>query len=198
MSKMASSWRDPGFFGKIPARGDFVQRGLRSTFVTAWDAWMSAAVAASKATLGPTWLDAWLEAPIWNFHLRPGICGPDAALGVFMPSVDSVGRHFPLTLARLSAAAALPAEAAAWLACMEAAGIAALEETLDPDRISDRLRCDVEAVDPLPDLPPAACVWWTIGAPRVSATIFATDMLPDPSGFARMLDVGPTCAEAIC
>ncbi len=191
----ASTWREAGFFGKIPARGDFVQRGLSQAFVAGWDEWMSRVLADSKDALGRAWLAAWMEAPVWNFLLAPGICGPDAVLGVFMPSIDSVGRHFPLTLARqCGATSAMPEQASAWLAEMEAAGIAALEESLNPDQLSDRLHDELPALDPLPDLPQAACRWWTIGAPRVPANAFVSDQLPNPSRFARMLDAGSSHA----
>lgn len=39
-----------------------------------------------------------MSAPIWRFTLSPGLAGPAAMLGVLMPSVDRVGRLFPLTL----------------------------------------------------------------------------------------------------
>ena len=40
-----------------------------------------------------------MMAPIWRFALAPGVAGPLPMLGVMMPSVDRVGRQFPLTLA---------------------------------------------------------------------------------------------------
>ncbi len=39
-----------------------------------------------------------MSAPIWRFTLSPGQAGPNTVLGVLMPSVDRVGREFPLTL----------------------------------------------------------------------------------------------------
>ena len=39
-----------------------------------------------------------MSAPIWRFTLSPGLAGPSAMLGALMPSVDRVGRMFPLTL----------------------------------------------------------------------------------------------------
>ena len=39
-----------------------------------------------------------MSAPIWRFTLSAGLAGPDAMLGVLMPSMDRVGREFPLTL----------------------------------------------------------------------------------------------------
>jgi len=111
---LAAGWPNAsaqiGFFGKIPSRGDFVRAGLPRSFISPWDEWLQAMLPASREALGETWQDAWMEAPIWRFLIQPGICGPDAVLGVFMPSVDRAGRYFPLTLAcvanRLDAAEA--------------------------------------------------------------------------------------------
>src|SRR5260370_2664306 len=91
-----------GFCGKLPARGDFVTAGLPRRFAEAWHDWLQPVLAASRRALGEDWLAAWLEAPIWRFALSPGTCGPDSVLGLWMPSVDRVGRHFPLTFAAVA------------------------------------------------------------------------------------------------
>src|SRR4051794_39585251 len=88
-----------GFFGKIPSRGDFVHAGLSSGFVRAWDGWLQRVMAEARRTLGETWPDLWHVAPVWRFALPPGQCGGQPVLGLWMPSVDRVGRAFPLTLA---------------------------------------------------------------------------------------------------
>ncbi|MGH7057613.1 MAG: type VI secretion system-associated protein TagF, partial [Acetobacteraceae bacterium] len=56
-----------GFFGKLPARGDFVRAGLPASFITPWDGWIAGALIASREILGSEWLPAWLEAPVWRF-----------------------------------------------------------------------------------------------------------------------------------
>ena len=88
-----------GWYGKVPSLGDFVTRRLPGSFVAAWDDWLQASIAASRATLGPRWQPLYLNCPIWRFALFPGACGPGAWAGVMMPSVDRVGRCFPLTIA---------------------------------------------------------------------------------------------------
>ena len=87
-----------GFYGKLPSHGDFITRRLSRNFLDEWDAWLQRAIAASKADLGEQWLDIYLTSPIWSFALGGGICGTNAWAGVLMPSVDRVGRYFPLTL----------------------------------------------------------------------------------------------------
>jgi type VI secretion system protein ImpM len=170
-----------GFFGKIPGRGDFVRAGLPRGFVAAWDEWLSAVLPASRAALGePAWLAAWMEAPVWRFALPAGACGPEAALGLWMPSVDRAGRHFPLTIAATFAAAG-PDEA--WLDLAEDAGRTALESDIGPDELLGLLP-PAAASRPAPD----AAVWWTEGSPRVTAGRRMAAGLPDGRDFALMLD----------
>lgn len=89
----------PGFYGKVPGLGDFVTRRLSRAFVDRWDQWLQAAIASSRQQLGESWLELYLTSPLWRFALSPGLCGQDAWIGVMMPSVDRVGRYFPLTIA---------------------------------------------------------------------------------------------------
>ena len=88
-----------GFYGKIPGNGDFVSRHLPRTFIDPWDQWLQESIISSQQQLGENWLDRYLIGPIWRFALSAGVCGDNAWVGLVMPSVDSVGRYFPLTLA---------------------------------------------------------------------------------------------------
>ena len=87
-----------GFYGKLPSRGDFVQRRLSAEFVAGWDDWMQQCVQVSRSALGEQWLDIYLTSPIWRFALSGGVCGPGAYVGSLVPSVDKVGRYFPMTV----------------------------------------------------------------------------------------------------
>ena len=91
-----------GLFGKLPARGDFVRAGLPGDFVAAWDHWLEEVIGATRARLGAAWLPAFLEAPVWRFALAPGLCGAASVSGLWLPSVDRVGRYYPLTLAAIT------------------------------------------------------------------------------------------------
>lgn len=88
-----------GWYGKLPGLGDFVQGRLPGDFVARWDAWLQEGITDSKAALGETWLDSYLTAHIWHFVLMPGVLDGQCWAGVWMPSVDKVGRYFPFTLA---------------------------------------------------------------------------------------------------
>ena len=90
-----------GFYGKLPIVGDFISRRLPNDFIRPWDKWLQSAMAASREELGNEWLNHYLTSPIWRFLLSAGVCGNKAVAGIMMPSVDRVGRYYPLTLAVL-------------------------------------------------------------------------------------------------
>jgi type VI secretion system protein ImpM len=92
-----------GWFGKVPLLGDFSARRLPPAFVQRCDEWLSRGLQASHAQLGEQWLHSYLSAPIWRFAWSPGIAGPHWWMGVMMPSVDNVGRYFPLVIAQAAA-----------------------------------------------------------------------------------------------
>ena len=87
-----------GFYGKLPSHGDFLRRRVSDAFVDRWDAWLRESLAASQTALGSRWLDVYLTSPAWRFACAAGACGPLPVIGVVAPSVDQVGRYFPLTL----------------------------------------------------------------------------------------------------
>jgi type VI secretion system protein ImpM len=143
----------PGFYGKLASRGDFVSRGLPQSFIQPWDAWLAAGMHASQQQLGGAWLDAYLISPLWRFALAPGVCGPDAVTGVLMPSIDRVGRYFPLTVARLltpdQAISDVAGAADDWFEQVEALLLGSLE----PGTVFETFE---QAVQNLTDLPVTA------------------------------------------
>ncbi len=89
----------PGFFGKVRSQGDFVSRRLPPPVARLWDDWLQASIVASRQALGAGWLPAYLTSPVWRFALSCGVVDGDVWAGVLMPSVDRVGRYFPLMMA---------------------------------------------------------------------------------------------------
>lgn len=89
---------DVGFYGKLPSHGDFLRRRVSDAFVEQWDAWLQQCMSESRAALGDRWLEIYLTSPAWRFVCAPYACGPAPVIGVMVPSVDRVGRYFPLTL----------------------------------------------------------------------------------------------------
>jgi len=88
----------PGFFGKVSSHGDFVARRLPEPVKNVWDEWLQAGIQASQQLLTDSWLPTYLTSPVWRFALAGGVADEQVWVGVLMPSVDRVGRHFPLVI----------------------------------------------------------------------------------------------------
>ncbi len=134
----------PGFYGKLPAFGDFISRRLPASFVHPWDAWLQDAISSSKNKLGEEWLETYLTSPVWRFLLSAGACGNQACIGILMPSVDNVGRYFPLTLAVLmEQGAVLPRlflDWAEWFGKMEDLALSTLEDEFNFEKFDQELQ----------------------------------------------------------
>jgi type VI secretion system protein ImpM len=134
-----------GWWGKIPTLGDFAQRRLDGHWVGAIDAWLSRGLAEMQQAAPETWLSGYLVAPVWRFALMPGALAdaPGLSLGVLMPSVDRVGRYFPLLLAATQVP--LPEREAnwgalwAWLAQIEAVAVEAVHQDWSADQLDAAL-----------------------------------------------------------
>lgn len=155
--------RIAGWHGKLPTLGDFATRRLDAGFVDAWDRWLASGLATLR--LQPGWLDAYLACPGWRFLLMPGVLpgapGEGAWVGALMPSVDRVGRYYPLTIAlRLPA---MPAGGEAvealwrWLVRLEEAAADAMQEDWTIDTLEAELHRlplpELAAAEPAPPLP---------------------------------------------
>lgn len=121
-----------GAFGKIPSHGDFIRFNLPQSFIRAWDDWLQNALLSAREKLGGDWEGLYMSAPIWRFSLPAGMAGPQSISGVLMPSVDRVGRQYPLTLALTAPAGGTALRHFGNLALFERLEAIALE-TLDQD-----------------------------------------------------------------
>ena len=144
-------------FGKLPAHGDFVARGLEPDAREALDLWLADSLAAAREMLGEAFDDLYEEAPPWRFAAA-GVDGWTA--GAMALSVDGVGRRYPILLA-LDGLANGQVETAAD-ACENL-----LYDALGEGWDADRLHAAALAVTP------DATVawqgdegWWTLGAER--------------------------------
>jgi type VI secretion system protein ImpM len=86
-----------GLFGKLSAKRDFIALATPRNFLEAWEPWVQASLSASRHQLGDQWQQTFLTTPVWRFWLGAAICGTTVA-GAIMPSLDGVGRYYPLTL----------------------------------------------------------------------------------------------------
>lgn len=132
-----------GWHGKLPTVSDFASRRLDARFIEIWDEQLSSSLGALREQEGERWTETYLCCPTWRFLMGPGFLAPpfDATCwtGVLMPSVDHVGRYYPLTLA--SSVAAMPSDAQEmkslwfWLKKLEDAAIAALQDDWSIDQL---------------------------------------------------------------
>lgn len=179
--------RVAGFFGKLPARGDFIGRHLPKSFLDPWDTWLQAAIAQSRTQLAELWRECYCTSPIWRFALSPGSCGPVGYMGILMPSVDRVGRYYPLVisvpLAPTCRLCALPLTAENWFLQAEQLALASLDlDHLDLDAFSQQVSA-LGAPQALPETTGgtesnAWCYAWpeTLGLASL-APVLASDLL---------------------
>ena len=148
-----------GWFGKLPTLGDFASRRLPPEFVSAWDAWLSAGLAHWQRA-DAQWPDSYLQAPSLRFVLGPSVLAPSASggpaihaaggsaavglAGVLMPSLDRVGRLFPLTLVRALAdwppAPTRWPEVLHWMAELDQLALSAMQDDWPVDQLEDALQ----------------------------------------------------------
>lgn len=170
-----SSGTIPGWYGKLPFLGDFASRRLPGEFIRTWDSWLQDVLQATRTRLGEGWLDSYLTMPIWRFVLLPGLVEGGGWGGVLMPSVDRVGRQFPLTLAVAlpsgGAAAHAVFEGAGWFEGLEDAALGVLDPTRSPDDLDRAL---------------GACVFTLPQAPDLDGTDGGMRRLPSPESFEAL------------
>lgn len=180
-----------GWYGKLPGLGDFASRRLPPLFIEPWDRWLASGLAEWRAG-DETWLDAFLAAPTFRFALGAGVPfekSPGYA-GVLMPSVDRVGRYFPLTVVRLRSPDELHLPTP-WLQAAEGCAVAALEGDWEAERFDAELALlDGQADDDNAswiDWPePGQAMWWCERDGEVQPSI-TTAGLPRGHGFVRLL-----------
>ncbi|MDP3195629.1 type VI secretion system-associated protein TagF [Tabrizicola sp.] len=159
-----------GIFGKLPATGDFVWRGLPEAFRKHWDFWLTRHIAHLQRH-GHSFPSGGLR-----FRLPSG---GRLAAGVILPSRDKAGRHFPLSLLLLADGDLAPAQIDPWCD----AALALHPETLTPDALW-------QALDALPSPHTIAAAsgpmqLWTPGQPPV-----ATDATTPESVLRQLLGTG--------
>jgi type VI secretion system protein ImpM len=185
----------PAWFGKLPGMGDFAQRRLAPEFLELWDPWLQTGLQHLRAER-EDWLAHYLEAPVWFFALGPHIASPHPWIGVLMPSVDSVGRYFPLTLA----IELVPSDDATevhslarmhrWWEHSAKAALAALDANMDAGRFDSSLFAlfcqpsnDAQATVSISQLPTDRTSSWFVNLGAPDGTIHTIPDLPTVAGF---------------
>lgn len=211
-------WRQAGFHGKLPVRGDFVTRDLPWLLADALDRWLQDGISASQAELGERWVPLFLDCPIWHFAIAGGVILSTPVTGLITPSVDLVGRYFPLVIA-----APLPASASllesidgtgGWHVAAAAAALMALDEMSTLESVEREVAALGAPPAAMPSgggrpdscrTPAAASrcftsrqlhdrhgallsLWWTDGSDRMAPTMLAASGLPVAEAFASLMD----------
>jgi type VI secretion system ImpM family protein len=99
-------------FGKTPRMGDFLRIGGRSPAGDALEQFVEQGLAAGEAKHRAAWPSAYAMGATYAFIFRPPRAAgtSEALVGVIRPSVDAVGRRFPLVVY----APALPRSGVPW------------------------------------------------------------------------------------
>lgn len=192
----------PGWFGKLPHLGDFASRRLPEAFVRRWDRWLQRGLVAARAELGERWLGVYLVAPVLRFWLAPGLAGQVAWAGLMMPSVDRVGRHFPLTVAQPLAPLAAALAAHDWFAALDGCArrvldvhytvedfeqaLAALAPPAPAGADADAQALAARCLDDGPGDSAIGSLWWC-GDAGPDSEFRRFDALPPASAFVALL-----------
>lgn len=130
-----------GYFGKLPMRGDFIQRNISAEFVHTWDNWLQSVISASNHNLGHQWLNYYLVSPIWRYLIPQQ--GQTYQLGVMLPSVDKVGRYFPFTICTSitpeTDASRIISKNRDWFDTAENIALQALDESINYDQLNQMI-----------------------------------------------------------
>ncbi len=87
-------------FGKTPKMGDFLRVGSAGRVGESFDDWIQQGMAVAEAKRGAAWAPAYSSGELWAFIYRAprGVNIREGLVGVMKPSVDAVGRRFPLVI----------------------------------------------------------------------------------------------------
>lgn len=195
-----------GWSGKLPSNGDFVSRRVPAAFSEPWERWLAAVLAGSREALRERWREAFLQAPAWRFVLAGGVLGADGWAGLLLPSVDSVGRYYPLTLVCALPAKALdPAAtllaARAWFGEIETIALDALAPSADIDALDAALtsiRFPSSSIAPAPASGAGAkpsCAWLAEDSEIFAGRMLLSEGLPSIAQYCEMLTGEPAGRE---
>jgi type VI secretion system protein ImpM len=177
-----------GCFGKLPGRGDFIVDRLPNSFVEPWDTFLRSFVASSRDALGDDWPDRYLNGPIWRFALSPGLAGPNAVIGTLMPSVDRIGRYFPMTIAQVLCGTPLISGEDPWFDRAEALSMETLNDEFDPRTFTARLHDLGSPKLSFDEAPLSDGFWWTLGGETLPSLAFRGAALPRGQAATTLLD----------
>ncbi len=90
-----------GWYGKIPAEGDFLQRRLPNTVINRWAQWFQSGLLNLQQELPEEGQHPFDSAPVWNFVIPASLGNQYVQMGCLLPARDRVGRYYPVCAMRL-------------------------------------------------------------------------------------------------
>lgn len=88
----------PGWYGKIPGAGDFVNRRLPHELARWWERWVQQGMSTMRQHGADDIERYYTVAPVWNFLIPAGAGAACVQAGCLAPSCDRVGRYYPLVV----------------------------------------------------------------------------------------------------
>lgn len=84
-------------YGKYPGKRDYIVVNLPQGVLQPLENWLRTALSVSREALGARWQEHYMVQPVWDFWLGSGVVGKDC-MGSIVPSVDGIGRPFPMVI----------------------------------------------------------------------------------------------------
>jgi type VI secretion system protein ImpM len=190
-----------GFFGKLPAHGDFVSAALGSRLQGELDQWVRSGLIALETALGPDWRQLFHATSAWRFAVGKGIWAPAAIAGVLLPSRDRVGRSFPLIIAaqlqRFSGQLRDLCEDDSWFTAAEALAETSDKTDFEMKRFVDGIRrlrppfidkqSTVMQSAAMSNAPAPGSLWWRINPGTRQGKGFRTAAAPTAQDFVKLV-----------
>jgi type VI secretion system protein ImpM len=181
-----------GWFGKIPALGDFATRRLPASFVAPWDEWLSTELREAQRLIAGAWEERYDRAPVTGFSLGESTVDAQRWYGVLVPSADRVGRRFPLTIACIAEGTLSP-PGTPWWSAVIAAGCFAVNSGCGALDLDERLlqlpRHDAGTFLAANGVPEAGTSAWRSFAGSVGGTPLIARGLPRGQAFRALLQL---------
>lgn len=139
-----------GMYGKVPAHPDFISDTLHVDISNELYDWAQVVMYHSREKMSENkWLSAYLVSPIWRMVVPKNEFRTHDWVGVMVPSVDALGRYFPLFIVFEADFKTLTVE---WLfkectelfTIMEAVAMRALQQQLNFSQLKSLLANKIE------------------------------------------------------
>ncbi len=89
------------WYGKLPSAADFVGRRMPHALESEWDTWIRSGLDQLRHDGGDKWQEKFVRCPTW-FFMYPTRMQGMVAIGAIAPSIDRMGRYYPITVMAFS------------------------------------------------------------------------------------------------